>query len=429
MLLLLSAVSLPAALPKLAVISIDPDDFSPDSLLIGTVVEEMEGSGRFQVVDLGYEAFIDTEPEAFLQTLRTLAAENTIDVFMALEVLYPEVSDRTVFRNDSLVTVREVSVEVLARFYSSAGTLIGSMRKAVTREGSVPFSPDEELLARLAAEYLAEESIIEMFPMEVTFIASGEEVFTIPLGKSNGIDNGTVMAVLAVSSGIPDDPAEYERLRSRGLLQVMDAGGSSSRARLLSGRLVGGGTVTAIEQSAPAALYLEYSGTLLDVEKGTGLGPGEDMWGSSVRLGVETARWGLSFGGGINAGGLEHSSMIGVDLLAGIRLPLSSPELGLRMMGGGEIVFHMQDVRSVELSSNATAISLAALADLSLEYLFSSHLGIQLGVSGILGSSAGSWTVQEYTGQVRDAEPDEIFYTSMKQGPVGARLGITYLIF
>lgn len=427
--LLLSAVSLPAALPKLAVISIDLDDFAPDSALIGTVAGEMERSGRFQVVDLGADTFIDTEPEAFLETLRRLAAENGIDVFMALEVLYPEVSERTVFREDSLVTVREVTVEVLGRFYSSAGNLMGSMRESVTREGRVPFNPDVNLLARLAAEDLAEGSIMEIFPMEVTFIASGEEVFTIPLGRTSGIDNGTVMAVLAVSSGIPDDPAEYERLRSRGLLQVIDAGETSSRARLLSGRLVEGGTVTAIEQSAPAALYLEYNGTLLDVERGTGLGPDESLWGSSLRLGVETARWGLSFGGGINAGGLEHSSMIGVDLLGGIRIPLSSPELGLRLMAGGEIVFHMQDVRSLELASSATAISLAGLADVSLEYLFSSHLGLQLGVSGLLGSRASSWTVQEYTGQVRDAEPDEIYYTSMKQGPVGARLGLSYFIF
>ncbi|MFO8182899.1 MAG: hypothetical protein R6U39_01865, partial [Candidatus Aegiribacteria sp.] len=65
----------------------------------------------------------------------------------------------------------------------------------------------------------------------------------------------------------------------------------------------------------------------------------------------------------------------------------------------------------------------------TLEYLFSDHLGLQLGVTGLYGSSAQSWTVQEYTGNVRDAEPDEIYYTSLEQGPVSAHVGVMYFIF
>ncbi len=426
---LISAAALSASLPRIAVLSIDFDDFAPDNAVIQKVIEELEATGRFQVVDLGDDAFLTTTPNAFLDSLRTLAADNGVDVFMTLELLYPEVNDRTVFREDSLVTIREVSVDALGRFYSSAGNLIGTLRSTISREDRLPFQPDADQLALLAVEDLAERSVVELFAMEVTFIATGDELFSIPLGRVDGIDKGTVMAVLAVSSGVPDDPSQYEMLRSRGLLQVMEAGQTSSTARLLSGHLVEGGTVTAIEQSSPAMVYLEYSGSLLAVERGTGLGPDEDVWGSSLRLGVETAKWGLTFGGGVNAGGMEHSSMIGVDLMAGTRIPIGSPELGLRLWAGGEMVFHMQDVRSIELSSNATAISLAALADATMEYLFSGHLGLQFGVTGILGSTAGSWTVQEYTGQVRDAEPSEIYYTSLKQGPVGAHLGLVYFIF
>lgn len=417
-----------ANIPRMAVISIDMDDFAPDSAVLGRVSHRLEESGRFQMVDLGEVAYLPITG-SFLDSLRTIAAEYSIDVFLALELLHPEVNDRTVMRQDSLVTVRVVSVEALGRFYSSTGSLIGNLRSTATREGRLPLEPDTHRLAIQSAEELASRSLLEIFPMEVTFEASDRELFTIPMGTANGIDKGTVMGVVAVSSGIPDDPSEYRWLRSRGLLQVMDTGRTSSTARLLSGRLVEGGTVTAVEQSAPAFIFLEYSGAMQSVERGTGLGPDEDLWANRLRLGVQTAKWGFSFGGGIIAGGLEHSSLVGVDLMAGARLPLRSPSLGLRITGGGEMAFHMQDVRSVNIISNATAISVAGLADVTLEYLFSDHLGLQMGVTGLLGSSPQSWTVQEYTGNVRDAEPDEIYYTSLRQGPVSAHAGVMYFIF
>lgn len=426
--LLLLSVSVSASLPRMAVVSIDMDDFAPDSAVLHSVSRRLEESGRFQMVDLGEAAYLPITG-LFLDSLRTIAAEYSVDVFMALELLHPEVNDRTVMRQDSLVTIRVVSVEALGRFYSSTGSLIGNLRRTTTREGRLPLEPDTHRLAMQASVELADRSLLEIFPMEVTFEASGQEVFTVPMGTANGIDKGTVMAVVAVSSGIPGDPSEYERLRSRGLLQVMDTGRISSTARLLSGRLVEGGTVTAVEQSAPAIIFLEYSGATQSVERGTGLGPDEDLWANRLRLGVETAKWGFSFGGGIIAGGLEHSSLVGVDLMAGARLPLRSPSLGLRVTGGGEMAFHMQDVRSMEIISNATAISVGALADVTLEYLFSGNLGLQLGVTGQFGSSAQSWTVQEYTGNVRDAEPDEIYYTSLQQGPVSAHAGVMYFIF
>ncbi len=424
-----AAASVHAELPRIAVISIDFDEFAPDSAMLDAVRQELSSSGRFQVADLGDDSFLQTRPDSLLESLRVLAADNDIDVFMAIEILAPEVNDRTVYRNDSLVTVREVSVDALGRFYSSEGNLIGTLRNTVSRQGTVPIVQDTESMAELSCRELAARSILEVFPMEVTFTASDEQVFQVPLGRINGIRKGTTMAVLAVTSGIPDDPAEYEMLRSRGLIQIMDVGENSSSARLLSGRLVDGGTVTALEQSAPAIIYLEYVGSLLSVEKGTGLGPDEDLWSSGVRLGVETGRWGLSFGGGINAGTLQHASNIGVELLAGTRLPLHSPSLTLRLSAGGELSFLMQDVRADYISSSATAFAVSALANATLEYLFSDHLGLQVGVDGAFGTVADSWTVQEYTGQVRDAEPDEIYYTSLKRGPVGVHAGLTYFMF
>jgi len=37
--------------------------------------------------------------------------------------------------------------------------------------------------------------------------------------------------------------------------------------------------------------------------------------------------------------------------------------------------------------------------------------------------------VQEYAGNVRDAEPDEIYYSELKQGPMGIHAGLMYFIF
>lgn len=425
------AGNLSAAFPRLAVVSIDFDDFAPDTVLIDEVFEELAESGRFQMVALGDDSFLDTSPDSLLSSLRTLAATRGVDIFLTLEVLTPRQSDRTVLRNDSLITYRTISVEVLGRFYSSGGNLIGTISNTVEREETLPYhyTPDTHRYAILSARELASRSILEIFPIEVTFTASDSEVFTIPAGIDQGISKGTVMAVVASSTGIPEDIYGYQHLRSRGLLQIMDSRSTNSTARLLSGLLIDGGTVTAIEQSAPAILFLEYAGFIMSSEPGAGLEDDAADWSNNVRLGIETAKWGLCFGGGVTAGWLDHSSSIGIDFQFGTRIPLSSPSLGLRLTGGAEMAFHMQDVRSILLASNATAISAAAVADATMEYIFSGHLGFQFGVSGILSTSINSWTVREYTGNIRDAEPDELYYTELKQGPFGVHAGLVYFIF
>lgn len=418
-----------ASLPRFAVVSIDNDDFAPDSVILGIIQNEFTESGRFQVVDLGDDSFLETSPDSLLSLLRILASEQGIDIILAMEIIYQEDSDRTVFRNDSLVTIRNVSVDVLGRFYSSTGTLIGTIRNTVKREATLPYTPDRHRLAILSAEQLASRAMLELFPIEVVFTASDTEVFTIPFGTDHGINKGTVMAVVASSRGIPDTISEYQQLRSRGLLQVLETQSSQSTARLISGQLIDGGTVIAIEQTSPAIFFLEYCGLMMSVEPGAGLENDIAEWSNNIRLGIETAKWGLAFGGGVTAGGLEHSSLIGIDLQAGTRIPLSSPSFGLRLSAGGELAFLMQDVRSDIIASSATAIAMAAVADATMEYLFSGHLGLQIGISGVLGSNATSWTVQEYSGNIRDAEPDELYYTELKNGPIGVHAGLIYFIF
>ncbi len=428
---LLITGTLSADLPRLAVLSIDFDEFAPDSVIIGEVFEELSESGRFQMVDLGNFSFMDTSPDSLLSSLRTLAAERAIDVFLALEILNPEESDRTVFRNDSLITYRSVSVHVLGRFYSGAGSLIGTIKNTVSREETLPnhVTLDTYGYAIQSARELASRAVLELFPIEINFTASDSEVFTVPFGIDQGVSKGIIMAVVASSSGIPDNIYDYQHLRSRGLLQIMDSRSTQSTARLLSGMLIDGGDVTAIEQSAPAILFLEYGGLMMSSEPGAGIEDDAAEWSNNVRLGIETAKWGLSLGGGVTTGGLEHSSLIGIDLQFGTRIPISSPSLGLRLTGGGELAFHMQDVRSIYLASNATAISVAAVGDATMECLFSGHLGFQVGISGVLSTAVDSWTVQELNGNVRDAESDEIYYTELRQGPIGVHAGLMYFIF
>ena len=428
-LLVLTASSISASLPRIAVVSIDADDFSPDGRMISSVIDELESSGRFVVVDLGEAAFIDTTPDSLLSVMGSTAAENALDIFLALEVLPDEQDERTVFRGDSLTTFRMVEVTVLGRFYSSAGTLLGTIRHTETREGEIPFIPDRFDLARSCAVILAERSVLELFPLEVTFVYEGGRRFSVPIGTVSGIRSGTVMSVVASSTVMPTDPDDYQELRSRGLLQIIDAGPNESSARLLSGRLVMGGSVTALEQSAPAVLTGGYVGSAVSVELGEDLDMEEPGISSGIRFAAATGRWGLSLGGGFTAGILEHASCLGVDLAAGTRIPIGSPQLGLRLTGGGEVFFLMQDVRSDTLRSDATAVVVNGRIDADLEYLFSDHLGIELGCTGILGTEAGSWTVQEYTGRIRDANPDELYYTKLRWGPVSFHAGIFYLVF
>jgi len=429
LILLLAASTVSASLPRLAVISIDIDDFSPDEQLIAAVIAELASSGRFDIVDLGADAFITTTPDLLISTMTALASTNALDVFLALEVLPEFQDDRTILHDDSQITFRTVEVTVLGRFYSSTGSLLGTIRHTISRESELPSTLDRLDMATECAVILAERSILELFPLEVSFVYDGAREFVIPIGTAQGVKNGTVMSAVASSTDIPDDPLDYSALRSRGLLQITEAGYDQSRARLISGRLVIGGTITALEQSAPAIISGGYCGSAVSVEMGEGLEEEEPGLSNGIRFSVATAKWGLSLGGGFSAGILEHASCLGVELNAGTRLPIGSPELGFRLTGGGEVMFLMQEVRNDSISSDATAVSFNVKADASLEYLFADHLGLELGCSGILGTEAQTWTVQEYSGNIRDADPDELYYSTFRSGPFSLHAGIFYMIF
>ncbi len=429
MVILALAAASPAETPRLGVVSIDDDALAPDNRLIDAVEEELAGSGRFEVVDLEEEAFITVPPDSLICALRTLAARHSLDVFLALEVLPLDQEERTEFRNDSLVTTRTVSAEVLGRFYGSSGRLIGTISNSETEEGTLPFAPDPMDMVVSSGRELAERALLELFPIEGTFTAAGGGVLPIPLGTEQGIRRGMVMRVLASAEEIPTTPEEYDQLRSRGLLQIVEAERESSTGRLLSGRVVEGGEVVVVESSPPAFTGVGYSASLMEIHPSDSLIPEPADMVSHITVQVMTGAWGLSFGGALKAGGIEHASMLGVELLAGGRIPVSSPALALRLAGGGELTFLMQDARSDSISSTATALAASGKLDASLELLLSEHLALQLGAQGVLGTTVDTWTVQEYTGIVRDALPGDIYYDEMGYGPVSLRVGLLYMIF
>ena len=191
-----------AALPRIGVVSIDFDDFAPDDLILEAVKIELASSGRFDVADLDSVAYLDVSPDLLINHLRTVASDENLDIFLALEIPAAEEHDRTVFRNDSLITYRSVTVDVLGRFYTSTGNMIGTIRNTVSMEEMLPFAPDHYRLALTCAEQLAARSILELFPLEVTFTASDSQVFNIPIGREQGISRGTIMVAIAASSDI-----------------------------------------------------------------------------------------------------------------------------------------------------------------------------------------------------------------------------------
>ncbi|MCK4506637.1 MAG: hypothetical protein KAW14_13565, partial [Candidatus Aegiribacteria sp.] len=86
-----------AALPRIGVVSIDSDDFAPDNLILEAVRVELIRSGRFEVADLDSVAYLNISPDLLIDHLRTIASDENLDVFLALEIPAAEEYDRTVF--------------------------------------------------------------------------------------------------------------------------------------------------------------------------------------------------------------------------------------------------------------------------------------------------------------------------------------------
>jgi hypothetical protein len=330
---------------------------------------------------------------------------------------------------DSIVTTRSTSVEVSARFYTSDAALMGTLREIARGEG---YAPSQQLLALRGLETIVARSLLEMFALELTFTVDGGPVFNLPAGTDSGIRRGMVFSLVARSDGIPQSRAEYEGLHSRGIMQISRVTPTSSSGRLLTGSLVNGSTVTAIESSAPANVFLQMNLIPVEIVPGDGLTGDDAKDGrlmNQVELGGWTSRWGLAFGGSLVSGVLPRMSTIGVRGSVGAKIPLASPALALRLETGVETDFLIQDTRADTVSASANTVIFSASMAAGLEWLFSHHVGVQGAVAACFSSSANSWSVQDWRGYNRDALPGELYYTEVNPGLLTGRLGLFYMIF
>ncbi len=429
MLLALTAAAA-AALPRIGILALDVYEEVDSAAVIAEVESEYERSGRFEVVSLAGVAGGDLTPENIAYRLEDMSSERNLDVLLAVEVRPPATDEYTTRRGDSLVTVTEVSLEVSGRFYSSAGGLIGTVSERAYDEREVPYRADIQSLALRAAGGMVESSILGLFPVEIRFTARRGAEQRIPAGSAAGLEEGMVMSVIGSSRGVPSTEEEYALLGSRGLVQITSVGSGSSRARLLAGRLVEGGSVTAVESGQPAAVSISYQACPAPVEPGDSLESGDGtVLMNSLRIEGRTSKWGLSFGGALNTGTAERLSSIGVEGMVGTRMPLSPPDLALSLHAGVGMNFLIQETTVDTLASDASGFNFGGMASAGMEYLFSGHLGLEAGAIGRLYTVIDDWNVQQYNGVNRDAEDSELYYLDYREAPVSFRAGLWYLIY
>ncbi len=389
-------------------------------------------SGRFYVVDVSTHSDYQGDPDDQNIRLRTIAADLNIDLFMLLDISSPstEVSHGTA---DSLFVTRNTSVDITGRFYTSEGSLLGSVREK-KYSGSLLSSTsiDLESLALQGVVLVTQRSLNEIFPYEFTFTATAGSVFPISLGADSGVEKGMVFSVVALSHGIPRSAEEYHQLSSHGILQIIDSSANSSRGRLIAGDLVEGTRVAAVENSTPGILALSYAVLPTEVIPGDGL-TGKEAETSRLMNQAEftggTCKWGLSLAGTLFSGVMPRMSSIGVRGEIGTRIPLSSPDLALRLGVGFEACYLNQNTRADTISASANTATIAGTGSMNLEWLFSSRFGLHMGTVGRLGSSADSWTVTDWRGYNRDALPGELYYAEIKPSVVSFSAGLTYMFY
>jgi hypothetical protein len=422
--------ALPAEnLPTLGVVPLFPAGEYDAAALTARLGEIYLSAGRFNVVDISSEPGFSGGPETLAYRLREMAAARGIDFFMVLDVASAGREPSPSIPYDSLPQIPFAAMDVSARFYTSDATLIGTLRETMRGEDSPASRTD---MALRGLEAIAARSLLEIFPMELTFAVADGPVYTLPAGSDDGITRGMVFSLVARSSGIPQSRSEYEQLRSRGIIQITGTEPGRSRGRLITGRLVEGSTVTAVETSSPANVFLQYSMVPVDIVPGDGLS-GDDALENrvmnQVELGGWTSRWGFSFGGALVSGVLPRLSTLGIRGGLGARIPLSSPSLALRLEAGVETGFLIQDTRADSVSASANAVTFAAVAGAGIEWLFSSHLGVQGTLSAVISSSADQWTVQDWRGYNRDALPGELHYAEVSPEILSGRIGLFYMVF
>ncbi|MCK5785248.1 MAG: hypothetical protein KAH54_01675 [Candidatus Sabulitectum sp.] len=423
-----------ALLSRIAVIPVFSDAMGNYDLeALKTSAEEIFiQSGRFEIVDVSAHPGYMGVPDDQNLRLRSIAAELNVDLFMLLDVSSPH-TEMSHSSGDSLFPSNTTSVDVTGRFYTSEGTLLGSIReKKYSGNLSGSTSVDIEDLANQGVILVTERSLSEIFPYEFTFLVSDGPIYAIPMGTENGIEKGMVFSVVALSQGIPRSAEEYSQLSSHGLFQIMSSRENSGTGRLVAGRLVGGARVIAVENSTPGILALSYAVLPTEVIPGDNLG-GEEAETSRISNQAEftggTGKWGLSLTGTLFSGVIPRMSSVGIRGEIGTRLPLSSPALALRFGIGFEAAYLTQNTRVDSISSSANTATIAGTVSANLEWMFSSRFGIHAGGMSRLGTSADSWNITEWTGYSRKAFPSEVYYAEIKQPPVSFSAGLTYMIY
>jgi len=421
-------------LARIAVIPVfeDPSgNYNKQELILAAESFFLE-SGRFEIVDASSHSGYQGSPVDQSLRMQSMAADLSIDLFMLLDVSIPytEVDHGTA---DSLYLTRNTSIDVTGRFYTSGGNLLGSVREK-KYSGSLGSSASVDLgsLAVQGVLLVAERSLNEIFPYEFSFFAGDGPVFNIPMGTFNGIRKGMVFSVVARSEGIPRSDMEYRALSSHGLIQILNASENESNGRLVSGEIVSGARITAIENSSPALLALSYALLPTDVVPGDNL-TGEEAETSKLVNQAEftgaTCKWGLSLSGTLFSAIIPRMSSIGIRGEMGTRIPLSSPSLALRIGIGFEASFLTQNTRADSVSASANTATIAGTAGADIEWMFSNRFGLHAGCISRVGTAADSWSVKSWTGYNRDALPGELYYAEISQPPVSFSAGLTYMIY
>ena len=412
--------------PRIAVFPRSDQGELPPEWIINRISEKLSESGRFEVVFPFSDSEVDYE-NFNLSELLEIAPELNLDLYVSIAVPGSITIDRTEIEGDTVVTYRKIAVSIRAWYFSGGGSTMGRFERYLSDEIRMPGTPDETYLLESVADELVLASLQEIFPVEVHFEASGGNLQHIQAGTEVGLERGMVLSLVARSTSLPTDPEEYEAIRSHGILQITDIGREQSIGRLISGYLVPGGDIIAVEHGRPALVSIGYGIIPFEID------PGEDenrhRLLNTIEIDVATFRWGMNFGGKATYGLAEHLSTLGISFYCGPRFPLKTPSMALRLSGGLDFVFLMQEVRSVYLISNANTVTFGGSLGASLEILPSDHFGLLVSAGGYLGTKADSWNVQDINGNNRDALPYEIYFTEFKRSPFVFKAGLFYLIY
>ncbi len=139
------------------------------------------------------------------QTLRLqgISSDLAVDLFMILDVSAPETTVDHGSR-DSLFVTRTTTIDITGRFYTSEGSLLGSVReKRYSGEFGGGTSMDLHAMAVSGVREVALRSLGEIFPYEFSFTSGEGPLYSIPVGSTGGVEKGMVFSVLARSQASP----------------------------------------------------------------------------------------------------------------------------------------------------------------------------------------------------------------------------------